>query len=238
MEYIAFFCAVRHSDDNESFMVDTLKLYTIGRYLIVRETSIETTHSETDGQHYHFLVQMTNEDWIRYRKRVLIDHFKLRGRASPGKPRQYGKVAYLKSPERMAIYMCKDILEETNGLGDVLEESNVVATTMSKTQLELWHSQSSAKAGRLVLREKVIKFLSECYIGCRYHEKSNEACPVAVKWWLQERILEYHVEEKTEASVSRSALESLSVWFLVHRTGFTPFQKLNGIRDISWSSNS
>lgn len=225
MEYIAFYCAVRHGCDTEKFLVDRLKDYQIGRYLIVRERSLGK-HAESDGQHYHFLVEMSNDDYIRYRKRVFIDHFKLRGRAVEGKARQYGKVQYLKDPDRMAIYMCKSILD------DVPEDasSNVVATTMTASQLELWHQQSYKKIEKVALREKIIEFITSRTLSRPESHPSRE-CAWTFKRWAQEQIIRYHVENKTDATVSRSSLESLSVWYVVHRTDFSPFEKLEAIRE-------
>ena len=144
MDYIAFFCALNHSAENESYLLDCLKSYDIGDYLIVRETAVNS-HKLTNGQHYHFLVQMESADYARYRKRVFIDHFKLKGQAKKDMGRQYGKVNYLKDPDRMAIYMLKD-----NGTDD-----NVVSTTMTADQLESWRQQSYKKGEKELYKDKV-----------------------------------------------------------------------------------
>lgn len=135
VDYIAFFAAIKHSPETETFLIESLKSYDIGSYLVVRETVVNA-HKLTNGDHYHFLVQMTNDDYIRYRKRVFLDHFKLKGRATKECGRQYGKVNYLKDPDRMAVYMVKD-----HGDGDP-----VVATTFSEAQLTSWFEKSFKKS--------------------------------------------------------------------------------------------
>lgn len=137
VDYIAFFAAVTHTKENETFMVESLKSYDIGEYLVVKETS-ENSHKLTNGEHYHFLVQMKNEDYIRYRKRVFLDHFKLRGKAKNGLGRQYGKVNYLKDPDRMAIYMCKDVDKWKEGEEEQHEYQSIVACTFTQAQLASW----------------------------------------------------------------------------------------------------
>ena len=146
MDYIAFFCALKHSPEREEYLLNSLTSYDIGEYLIVRETAHDT-HKLTNGQHYHFLVQMNNDDYVRYRKKVFIDHFKLRGQAKDGFGRQYGKINYLKSPDRMAIYMMKE------------DSDNVVATTMTQSQLERWKEQSFQKSEKDTYRDKVENYI-------------------------------------------------------------------------------
>lgn len=131
LDYIAFFAAVKHSSETEEFMIKSLLNYEVGSYLIVRETSANS-HKLTNGEHYHFLVQMEDADYTRYRKSVFIDHFKLCGRSTKDKVRAYGKVNYLKDPDRMAVYMMKD--------------DSVVASTFSDSQLNSWYEKSFKKS--------------------------------------------------------------------------------------------
>lgn len=153
MDYIAFYCALKHSSENEDFLIQSLKSYDIGSFLVVREIA-EFTHQLTNGEHYHFLVQMSNEDYGRYRKRVFIDHYKLRGQAKKGEPRQYGKVNYLKNPDRMAIYMMKDFNQDE-------KSKSIVATTMTDSQLETWHQQSFKKGDKEQFRDVLEKYVEE-----------------------------------------------------------------------------
>lgn len=131
LDYIAFFAAIKHSEETEEFMIKSLLNYEIGAYLIVRETSANS-HKLSNGEHYHFLVQMKDADYTRYRKSVFIDHFKLCGRSTKDKVRAYGKVNYLKDPDRMAVYMMKD--------------DSVVASTFTDEQLNSWYEKSFKKS--------------------------------------------------------------------------------------------
>lgn len=111
LDYIAFMCAAYHT--NYNYLEETLKEYPIGKYLIAAEVTNDS-HKETLGQHFHFLVQMTETDYHKYAKRCFKDKLGLRGQARDGKPRQYGKVKKIEDIERMAAYTIKQGNIRTN----------------------------------------------------------------------------------------------------------------------------
>ena len=205
IDYIAFFCAVRHTSENEDYLVEMLKNYDIGSYMVVRETS-PVAHKDTNGQHYHFLVQMTKEDWGRYRKRVFVDHFKLRGQAKEGLSRQYGKVNYLKDTERMAIYMCKDGVE------------GVVASTFTQEQLNAWYRDSYDKANERTFRDKLIQYCDK-----RIHVDAIEHF-VDEGWDKQQRIknmiyqqvVRFYRVEGSQKMITKAGLINFANFYMVY----------------------
>lgn len=72
------------------------------KYLVVGETSSQGI------KHIHILCHMIPAAYARFAKRVFIDKYHLTGRATTGKPRQYGKLKKVESERRMTIYMMKD----------------------------------------------------------------------------------------------------------------------------------
>ena len=102
---ISFFCAVKH--DHYDYLEEILTEYNIGTYIIGAEVA-DGTHKDTDGEHFHFYVEMSLKDYHKFSKRVFRDKFKLRGQARNGEPRQYGKVKNIESLERMKIYTVKE----------------------------------------------------------------------------------------------------------------------------------
>uniref|UniRef100_UPI00404798F9 hypothetical protein n=1 Tax=Flavobacterium sp. TaxID=239 RepID=UPI00404798F9 len=56
-------------------------------YIVGLETC-ETAHKETNGQHFHFAVEMEEKQYDNFRKSILVNHYKLRGRATKNLPRQ------------------------------------------------------------------------------------------------------------------------------------------------------
>lgn len=84
-----------------SNVVTTLLQYeSVGNYLVCGET--------TPYEHIHYLVEMDDKDYKRYAKRVFIDKYKLRGRATRNLCRQYGKVKNIKDIEKAISYTLKD----------------------------------------------------------------------------------------------------------------------------------
>lgn len=141
LEYIAFMCAVHHI--NFQYLEDTLKEYDIGLYLISAETTNDA-HKETQGQHFHFLVQMTDKDYHSFSKRVFKDKFKLRGQAKDGKPRQYGRVKKIEDLERMGAYTIK--------------QGNI-RTNMTEKQLEAYKKITFVAKEQLNFEEELYTFL-------------------------------------------------------------------------------
>ncbi len=206
LDYIAFFCAVRHTDENEKYLIEMLKNYDIGSYLIVRETS-PVAHKDTDGDHYHFLVQMKSDDWGRFRKRVFIDHFKLRGQAKSGLSRQYGKVNYLKDPERMAIYMLKD--------------NSVVESTFTDSQLQSWYKQSYSKSESVGLKEKLVIYvkqrlsLSDWY-SCDGLGPTDANDIRKVFFEICELYVMYYREHNIDKTITKSQLSNFANYYMIY----------------------
>lgn len=205
IDYIAFFCAVRHSPENDAYLVDMLKNYDIGSYLVVRETS-PVAHKDTDGQHYHFLVQMSKDDWARYRKRVFVDHFKLRGQAKEGLSRQYGKVNYLKDTERMAIYMCKD------GVG------GVVSSTFTPEHLNAWYKQSFEKASDRTFRDKLIEYCDKHIIvdAIEHFVDDGWEKQQRIKNMIYQKVVHFYRVEGSQKMITKAALINFGNYYMIY----------------------
>lgn len=141
MNYLAFFAAIKHS--NEEYLIETLREYSIGTYIVGKETT-HSSHKETNGEHFHFLVQMTDEDYHKYAKRVFKDKFKLTGRATKGCPRQYGKVKQIENLERMKAYTVK---------------SKNVISNMEQEELEHIIEESFEREDKLKLKDELFNSL-------------------------------------------------------------------------------
>lgn len=118
MEFLAFFFAIKH--EHYPYISNTINKYEIGKFLIAKETDTKV-HLETEGQHFHFLVQMTRDNYAKFSK-VLRDKFNLRGRSKDGKPRQYGILKEIKDLDRIAAYTIKDGNYYTNMCDEDLDK--------------------------------------------------------------------------------------------------------------------
>lgn len=141
LEYIAFFCAVHHI--NYEYLEQTLQEYPIGLYLIAAEKTTDS-HVDTGGEHFHFLVQMTEKDYHKYAKRVFKDKFKLSGQARDGKPRQYGKVGKVRDIDRMAAYTIK--------------QGNI-RTNMTEAQLEAYKKITFVTKDEISYEDELYEYL-------------------------------------------------------------------------------
>lgn len=118
----AFFCAIKHEYDFEIYKIWNEYRDQIGQYVISKEISEDGTHAETNGEHFHFCAQMSNETYHRISKRLFKDRFKLRGQAKDGLPKQYGKVSEIRDEARMIAYCLKDGDYKTNIPADKIAE--------------------------------------------------------------------------------------------------------------------
>ena len=118
----AFMVAVRLTELD--YLEELLKKY-IGEqpYLICGEIA-EGSHKETDGEHCHIWANTTDTIYHKYTK-VIKTKYKLRGRATAGKPRQYGKLNNIKSLEQLKIYMLKDQDEKNSMVRTNMEPKNI-----------------------------------------------------------------------------------------------------------------
>ena len=117
MKYQAFTC---HLDlDQFDYLETKLKEYNIGSYII--------GHESNPYSHFHFCVQMEDEEYHNFAQAVFKKKFKLRGRAIKDKPRQYGKVTQINNLDKMKQYTCKDGNYRTNlsdeEIKDIYEKS-------------------------------------------------------------------------------------------------------------------
>lgn len=99
---------------------------------------------QTDYEHMHFVVHATKDTWYRnFSKRVFIDKFKLRGKATKGKPRQYGKIGKIKDQYKLKCYTVKDKNVRTNMPQNEIDE--YVENSRKKVELEGYYSSILAK---------------------------------------------------------------------------------------------
>lgn len=107
MTYTFFMCALPHSElDNLTAKLEQY-IDPSASYIIAMETANGDAHSETSGEHFHFAVEMTAQQYERFRHTVFNNQYKLRGRATTGKPRQYGKVKNVKDETKFLQYTVK-----------------------------------------------------------------------------------------------------------------------------------
>jgi hypothetical protein len=92
--------------DMSNVVTTMLEYQSVGNYIVSAETK--------PYHHLHFLVEMTEQDYKRFSKRVFVDTYKLRGLAGrkgtkdAGKPKQYGKMKNIRDIVSACEYTIKD----------------------------------------------------------------------------------------------------------------------------------
>jgi len=175
----AFMGHIPVNDENFDYLETIIKTYSIGQYIIAAET--------TPYDHFHFIVYMSNDDYHKFSKRVFKDKYKLKGRASKGNPRQYGK--------------CKDIRDPTKMMAYTVKDGNF-RTDMSKQQIEALVKLSFEKAETKDLLQECIDYVDAEYFEYDeiqlYNDKVYVALPIIIIGFLRSKKLTV-----TPASVKR-----------------------------------
>lgn len=135
-KYIAFMAhlPLEEYDEIEKLLLE----YDIGSYLIGHETE--------PYSHYHFVVQMSEQDYCRYRKRVFIDKYKLRGVPKKNLCRQYGKITKIEDFDKLLSYTAKEENIRSNMDEETLNEA--ISNSFKKEQPKL-------------LKEKLVKYIDD-----------------------------------------------------------------------------
>lgn len=105
-EFLAFMAAIRH--DQIDYIVDVLQEYTSVTEWLVSLEKTDKAHKETEGEHLHFLIRMSDNHYKNFADRIFRKKYNLRGQSKKGVPRQYGKLREIHDLERMGSYTCKE----------------------------------------------------------------------------------------------------------------------------------
>lgn len=190
----AFFGAIKHEHKDE--VVDILKQYDIGLFIVSLEVS-QDSHKATDGQHMHFYVEMSPQDYTRFAKRIFIDRFKLKGKATKGESRQYGKVQKIENVQRMKAYTVKD--------------GNIV-TNMSEGELELLKNISFKKQDKEDEFEKLMEEMTRILGGIEHPEWNLNLADAR-----RVICMFYMANPKSRKDLSKANVERISrLWICYH----------------------
>lgn len=173
------------------YVEETLKTYDIGGYLIGLE--------KEPYEHMHFAVEMSDPDYHKFSKRVFKDKFKLRGRATQGKCRQYGKEKEVKDIEKMLAYTAKDKNIRTNLPDGKIKE--VIGKSFKKVE-------------KLEFLDQCAKELEEWYM--KYCHDNQEEMPSMNAPALRDlRIGIIHILRKKDIkAITKSKVESVLYRYL------------------------
>ena len=204
MEYLAFFFAIKH--EHYPYIRNTIDKYEIGKFLIAMETDTKV-HLETEGQHFHFLVQMTRDNYAKFSK-VLRDKFKLRGRSKDGKPRQYGILKEIKDLDRIAAYTIKDGNYYTN---------------MDDDDLDKWYKISFKKDLKQKHYDKLMAYIDEYPIklldSVKWHDQPDEQPKQHFPQSIALAIIDYYRENCKDTGLTPNIIRNYVNKYLLYYSG-------------------
>ncbi len=201
MEWHAFFGAIEHQYFEE--VKEVLLSYPNEGYIISKEVSPDA-HIETKGEHIHFLVNMKPDDYHKFAIRIFKKRFALRGRATEGAPRQYGKVKHIENLERMKAYTLKDGHFETNLSEDEIPKLQQLAKEEDKES---------------VFKANLMKYLQANYTPTLYDSTDLYTC-----------ILEYFIAKGEGRDPSRAAVQRYCRIFITYFSSFSTEAKIQYLK--------
>ena len=132
-------------------------------------------------EHIHFLALMTKQEYHSFSKKNFIVKYKLRGRATKGKPRQYGKEKEIRDLEKYAQYCLKDQNFISNMSKDEIEE-------IIKMKIDDVKNTKSKNANSVQIKEELIIYCNQ-NMGCK-PSNSLHCCEV---WNQYHRLLKIKI---------------------------------------------
>ena len=187
MRYIAFFCALPHSEAD--YLEQTLQEYaSVTEYLIGMEVSLDS-HLDTSGQHFHFFTDMSPKDYHTFSIRVFRNKYHLRGQARKGLSRQYGKIKEIQDLNKMAAYTIKD---------------NNIRTNMSSNIVQHYQNLAFEKVQLKDLKREIYEHLKSHNITDIYKLRQN-----IIEFFRTSG-------EKNQRSLSRSYINNLLVGYMMY----------------------
>lgn len=169
---MAFFCCGRPVDTD--FIENKLRQYNPKSYIMALEKSA-TAHKNWDGYHFHFVVEWTNEDYVKFSDAVFRKHYELSGRATKRKHydgtvtetfREYGKVKEIRDLDAMKAYTVKDKNVRTNLPPEEIERLISLSYPRKESHKDFQEllfeelDKTSTKCER-ILGIQIVKFLKE-----------------------------------------------------------------------------
>lgn len=196
--WIAFMACIEHKHRED--VMNYLKSYDIGYYIVSFETS-KSSHAETNGEHMHFVVQMSEKDYHTLTIRVFKNKYNLRGRAVDGKPRQYGKVKEIENLEKMKAYTLKEGVYETN---------------IPDEEIEMLYSMSKSKNEEADKEDELMKYLDD--VPMKYHEQECHGVNTDAGYYrLCKAVVKFYIENnKSRKGLTKAGVQGIVRKFIMY----------------------
>lgn len=194
--------------DIESYLDDD------ARYILAMETCIGK-HQDTSGQHYHFVGDMTEEQYDAFRKTIIVKKYKRQGVAKGDIARQYGKIGNIRDVTKLMQYTVKD--------------GNIIYKNIDLKTIQDLITSSYKKEERQFPFKELMEYLKTNSNNYYDNEVDNG--------WIHEShvefnkiefdIIQFYLDNSTcEKTVTKSQIKSIVTKYLMY---YTPFKNINHI---------
>lgn len=176
------------------------------RYLVGMETA-KDAHAQTKGQHFHFIADMSEKQYDKFRKTILVNKYKLQGVAKMGMPRQYGKIKKIRDETKLFQYTCKD--------------ENIIYKNIDLKTIQEYIAKSYHREERKMPIEELMADL-KANVGMFYNEDGS------IRFSMIEcAIIQFYCDNSEKEKVlTKSSVKSLTIRFLMY---YTPKRNIHEI---------
>ena len=214
MDYTFFFAAINH--DLSAQVVKTLEAYIepSASYIIALEVS-KGCHLKTNGEHFHFAVQMSDERYKLFYK-TFCNRFKLAGKNNKKGWSYWGKIDK------------KNIRNETKFLSYTVKDNNLITRNMDETLLQQYLDDSFQKKDYL---DELMTHLEELCATCN---TIFESCPSTAQTYpinvvqLEKQIMIHHIRNNPNKVLMPNKLFYYALTFLQHYSHLTTYDQIYG----------
>lgn len=211
---IGFFIALEHSYKDDFVKDIESHLDVSARYILAMETAKEK-HIETKGEHFHFVGDMSEKQYDRFRKTIIVKKYQRQGVARNGVGRQYGKIGKVRDETKLMQYTCKD--------------NNILFRNIDLKEIQELIQKSYKKEDKTFPFERLMEYLKTNSNNYYINEVDNG--------WISDSQIEYYKIEfdiiqfcidnsKTEKVLTRNQIKSITTKYLMY---YTPFRNINHI---------
>lgn len=172
------------------YIQDTLLNYDIAGYFI--------GHESTPYSHFHILFEGTNKIYNAF-SRILVEKYDLRGKATVGLARQYGRIKQIRDIERMKQYTVKD--------GNV--RSNIPQETLDEYMKSSFKVQD-IRSMQICISDE----LDDLSDFSNYITKENDKYDNYLISKIKKKIIEISLEKKYK--LTKSALNNFVGYYLTY----------------------
>lgn len=216
----AFFRISYHHKHKDQVLADIERYAdpSAGIMICLETSNKQDTHKRFQGEHYHICVEEPF-DWKNYRNTILVNHYKLNGKAKKDMPTEYMKSHEVKDEETYKIYMVKD------------NNNNNIYKNIDLKIIQDYISRSYKKEDRRCFYDELMYHLVILNDSFIMTPDINHSSYRICYGKIEQECINYIADngKETKMSATKSKIKSYVTQFLMYHFQ-TPYHYENGIQ--------